>query len=132
MMNLMYKNEAANPLRLRSKRVTEQERGQEINNINVLIDLLGYGIVELPVAYRLKFEDTSPRVCEVACHISLPDPESHTWLYSPDFNMVFAEIDGGIGHVVSFSGAGLNKNVYYQTMVNVVSDYIFLKEKFFD
>ncbi|MNK64417.1 hypothetical protein D3C87_836580 [compost metagenome] len=131
-MNLMYRNESLSALKLRPMKITEEITGKKAKNINVLIDLLGYGIVELPVTYRLNFEDSKPRVCHVACEVSLPDVAAHTWLYSPDFKMVFAEIDGGMGHVVTFSGEGLNKNVYYQTMVNVVSDYIFLKEKFFD
>lgn len=131
-MNLTHRNETISPLQLRPMKITEEITGKEPKNVNILIDLLGYGIVELPVAYCLNFEEGSPRFCQVNCHISLSDTGAHTWLSSPDFEMVFAEIHGGMGHAVTFSGEGLNKNVYYQTMVNVVSDYIFLKEKFFD
>jgi len=104
---------------------------QPMKNVEVLVDLLGYGTVVLTVDYSLDFTDTSPRTCTVACRISLIDQELHGWLYSPDFKAVFSEIGLGKGHMVCFSGEGINKNVYYQTMLNVVSDYIFLKEKFF-
>lgn len=99
--------------------------------VEVLVDLLGYGTVELTVDYRLSFMDGFPRSYSVECRISLIDQALHSWLYSPDFKLFFSEIGVGNGHMVSFSGEGLNKNVYYQTMLNVVSDYIFLKEKFF-
>ncbi|WP_316828532.1 hypothetical protein [Pedobacter miscanthi] len=104
---------------------------KSVKKVDVLIDLLGYGIVELSVAYSLKFTGLSPRAYDIDCHIDQLDPGLHGWLYSPDFKLVFSEIETEIGHVVCFSGAGLNKNVYYQTMLNVVSDYIFLKEKLF-
>jgi hypothetical protein len=98
--------------------------------VEVLIDLLGYGIVELSVVYRLSFTNGSPRACTVDCHINLAD-SLHTWLCSPDFKLDFSGIDDGRGHIVGFSGKGVDQNVYYQTMLNVVSDYIFLKEGFF-
>ena len=104
---------------------------QPMKNVEVFVDLLGYGTVILTVDYSLAFADASPRSCTVACRISLIDRELHGWLYSPDFKLIFSEIGLGKGHMVCFSGEGINKNVYYQTMLNVVSDYIFLKEKFF-
>ena len=99
--------------------------------VKVYIDLLGYGIVELPVAYRLTFTDQLPRTYRVECHINSADQVQHSWLFAPDFRLYFSEMDSGKGHVVCFGSDGPNKNVYYQTMLNVVSDYIFIKEKFF-
>lgn len=116
----------------KEKLPTSKNFGMEdtIKQVEVLIDLLGYGIVALPVAYHLSFINGAPRTCTVDCHINLTD-SPHTWLCSSDFKLVFSEIDGGRGHVVCFNGDGINQNVYYQTMLNVVSDYIFLKEQFF-
>jgi len=102
-----------------------------VKKIEVLIDLLGYGIVELPVVYNLSFTGLSPREYSIDCHIDQSPSALHSWLYSPDFKLVFSEIGRGNGHMVCFKGEGVNRNVYYETMLNVVSDYIFLKEKFF-
>ncbi|MGN7986274.1 hypothetical protein ACTJKC_02980 [Pedobacter sp. 22226] len=102
-----------------------------VKKVEVRIDLLGYGIVELSVSYSLKFSALPSRAYNIDCHIGQLDADLHSWLYAPDFKLVFSEIENGVGHIVCFSGAGLNRNVYYQTMLNVVSDYIFLKEKFF-
>ncbi|WP_316846373.1 hypothetical protein [Pedobacter psychrodurus] len=109
----------------------EKMIGKMVKKIEVLIDLLGYGIVELPVAYSLIFTGLSPRAYNIDCHIEQSDTALHSWLCSSDFKLVFSEIGGGKGHMVCFSGEGVNRNVYYQTMLNVVADYIFLKEKFF-
>ncbi|WP_293304264.1 hypothetical protein [Pedobacter sp. UBA5917] len=109
----------------------EENTKKEIKTVAVLVDLLGYGVVELTVNYSLGFTCVQPGVCNIECHIGQNDQVMHSWLYSPDFKLVFSEIGQGKGHAVCFSGEGLNKNVYYQTMLNVVSDYIFLKEKVF-
>jgi hypothetical protein len=109
----------------------QAETNNPIKKVEVLIDLLGYGTVELAVGYSLNFTDGFPRTCNVECSISLTDPALHGWLYSPDFKLIFSEIGLGKGHMVCFRGEGVDRNVYYQTMLNVVSDYIFLKEKFF-
>ncbi|RBQ11434.1 hypothetical protein [Pedobacter miscanthi] len=104
---------------------------KEVKTVEVLVDLLGYGVVKLAVDYSLGFTGVLPRVCSIECHIDQSDQLRHSWLYSTDFKLIFSEIGQGKGHAVCFSGEGLSKNVYYQTMLNVVSDYIFLKEKFF-
>jgi len=115
-----------------NKRFAAQEaKSKQVKRIEVLIDLLGYGIVALPVAYSLNFTDVLPRICNIECHIEPLDAALHSWLHSPDFKLVFSEIGNGKGHMVSFSGKGINKNVYYQTMLNVVSDYILIREKIF-
>ncbi|MGN8059494.1 hypothetical protein ACTJKN_24655 [Pedobacter sp. 22163] len=101
-----------------------------VKKVEVLIDLLGYGIVQLPVAYSLSCTDLSPRAYSIECHIDQSDSALHSWLYSSDFKLIFSEIEDGVGHVVCFNGEALSRNIYYQTMLNVVSDYIFLKEKF--
>jgi len=79
----------------------------------------------------LSFTDLPPRAYHIACYIDQSDSVLHSWLYSPDFRLVFSEIENGVGHVVCFNVEGQSRNIYYQTMLNVVSDYIFLKEKFF-
>jgi len=97
-------------------------------NVEVLIDLLGYGIVELSVAYSLNFNDVLPCTYSIECHTEPVDSARHTWLYSRDFKMIFSKIEPSVGYTVCFNEEKSNKNIYYQTMLNVVSDYILLKE----
>ncbi len=102
-----------------------------VEKTQVLVDLFSYGIVELKIAYCLEFFSLPTRACNIECHIFHFDAAWHSWLYSPDFKFVFAEVEGGTGHAVCFASAGPKKNIYYQIMLNVVADYIFLKEKIF-
>ncbi|TCD05893.1 hypothetical protein EZ449_15650 [Pedobacter frigidisoli] len=99
--------------------------------ITVLIDLIGYGIVELPVEYALSFYTKSGRYRVLAaCHIGGIDRAVHSWLCSTDFRLTFSDFDVGKGHTVCFS-VEENINLYYHTMRNVVADYLALKENFF-
>ncbi|WP_293743010.1 hypothetical protein [uncultured Pedobacter sp.] len=102
-----------------------------VEKTQVLVDLFSYGIIELKIAYCLEFFSLPTRACNIECHIFHFDAAWHSWLYSPDFKFVFAEVERGTGHAVCFASAGPKKNMYYQIMLNVVADYIFLKEKIF-
>lgn len=100
---------------------------EAVEKIQVLVDLFGYGIVELKVAYCLEFFSLPTRAYSIECHIVNFDATRYSWLYSPDLKFVFFEIEGGAGHAICFGGAGPKKNIYYQTTLNVIADYIFSK-----
>ncbi|WP_316832074.1 hypothetical protein [Pedobacter aquatilis] len=100
-----------------------------INKANILIELMGFGIIELPVDYTLQFSESLPKKCTVECHIGSVDAAFHSWIQSKKFSLIFSEIEIGKGYIVSFICKGLNKNIYYKAMLNGVSDYIFNKDE---
>ena len=103
-----------------------------IKKVEVLIDLFGYGILNLSVDYHLSCVSDLPGVYCTECHIHSYNHNEHSWLCTPDFKFFVSEIESGSGHVIHFNTDGLRcKNPYYQTMLNVVSDYIFMRERFF-
>jgi hypothetical protein len=100
--------------------------------INVLIDMIGYGIVELPVDYSLSFYTKSGKDCVLAeCHVDGINTAEHSWLCAKNFRLNFSNFDLGKGYTVCFGGIEVDINLYYQSMLNVVADYLALKEGFF-
>ncbi|UKT65965.1 hypothetical protein [Pedobacter mucosus] len=97
--------------------------------VNVLIDLLGFGIVNLPIHYALEFNKLQPATLLVNCRIGLNDSSGQPWIHSTLFGLVFSRLEHGQGYVVTFTGLGVNKNIYYTAMLDVVSDYFFLKDE---
>ena len=98
--------------------------------IVVLVDLLCYGIVELPIVYHIDFHESDVKSFKVNCYIELPDMNEHNWLIQSNFAFFFTANPKGNGYVLSFEN-DLNKNIYYHNMLNVFSDYLVFKEDFF-
>lgn len=98
--------------------------------IVVLVDLLSYGIVALPIVYSLGFDKHDVKSCKVDCYVELSSVNEHNWLIHSNFVFFCTENPKGNGYVVSFE-EGVNKNIYYHNMLNVVSDYLVFKEDFF-
>jgi hypothetical protein len=51
------------------------------------------------VAYSLKFSGLPPGTHNIECHIDQLDSALHSWLYSPDLELVFSEIEDGVGAI---------------------------------
>ncbi len=97
-------------------------------SINVLVDLFGQSIIELPVTYTISTDEARPTEAMVICKITLADEDVPGWLYSRNFSFFFSQTDNANGSTLSICRAAGKQNVYYEQMLNVVSDYIWLKE----
>ncbi|MNI40672.1 hypothetical protein D3C87_489350 [compost metagenome] len=97
-------------------------------SINVLVDLFGQSIIELPVTYTISTDEARPAEAMVSCKITLADDDIPGWLYSRNFSFFFSQTNSAKASTLSVCRAAGKQNVYYEQMLNVVSDYIWLKE----
>lgn len=97
-------------------------------SIHVLVDLFGQSIIELPVSYTISADEARPAATTVSCHITLADEDVPGWLYSRDFSFFFTQTNNENIFMTSILRAAGKQNVYYEQMLNVVSDYIWLQE----
>lgn len=116
-----------NPIEMYSGQVN---MGKAEKRIVVLVDLLSYGIVELPIVYSLDFYGPDLGGCIVECRIELSNPSQHNWLCNNHFTIFFSKTTDCCGYVMSFEKMTTN-NLYYHNMLNVISDYLAFKENFF-
>jgi len=100
--------------------------------ISVLIDMMGYGIVELHLGYSFYLcrKSGKDRIV-VECNVEDIDTGKHSWLCAKDFGMDFFDFDLDKAYSVCFTGIEVAINLYYQIMLNVLSDRLALKEGFF-
>ncbi|KQS36069.1 hypothetical protein ASG14_11580 [Pedobacter sp. Leaf194] len=96
--------------------------------ITVLIDLFGEGIVHLPVVYRTKIDDRQPAIPLRYCTIDLPQRNLPGWLYSSAFSYSVSSNQLNNAKAFHFTRAEGKKNLYYEIMLSVISEYIELVE----
>ncbi|WP_307530044.1 hypothetical protein [Pedobacter sp. W3I1] len=97
-----------------------------LKTINVLVDLPDFGIIELPLVYKM--EEEKPGVYLVSCKITLSAEKLPEWLLTTAFNIVYTQVRDENANIVSVSTDNGTTNRYHEIMLSIVSSYIKLKE----
>lgn len=97
-------------------------------DINVFVDLFGEGIIDLPITYTISADKAKTDLITLSCSIEPVDDSLPGWLYVNHFEFIFSRTSNDDAVIVSVSHSAEKKNVYYELMLNVVFEYIWLRE----
>jgi hypothetical protein len=105
-----------------------REKKYMVETINVLVDLAGLGIVDLPISYTLRNDDDQPHIYLADCKILLSGKNLPEWLLTTAFTITYTPTTDENVSMISLCSHHDNTNRYYEMMLSIVSSYIQIKE----
>lgn len=97
-------------------------------SVNVSVDLFGEGIIDLPITYSIGTDEAKPDAIALNCSIDCSAANSPGWLYGKHFKFLFSRTSNNDAVIININRKAGKKNVYYELMLNVVFEYIWLRE----
>ncbi|UKT65888.1 hypothetical protein [Pedobacter mucosus] len=96
--------------------------------VSVSVDLFEQGIFDFPITYGLKTDKDKPGITIVYFTINLDKDNLPEWLYSKSFEYSVSRNKNDDAAIISICRSGEKMNIYNELMLNVISEYIGLKE----